>query len=61
MQRRDFLTSFASVGVVGASTLALAQMGRAQAAQTGGARYGRGPAIEGPYLDLRTGKGNQLA
>ncbi len=61
MQRRDFLTSFASVGVVGASTLALAQLGRAQAAQTDGARYGRGPAIEGPYLDLRTGKGNQLA
>jgi hypothetical protein len=24
-------------------------------------RYGYGPAIEGPYLDLRTGRGNQLA
>jgi len=24
-------------------------------------RYGRGAGIEGPYLDLRTGKGNQLA
>ncbi|MBM4197386.1 MAG: DUF1838 domain-containing protein [Gammaproteobacteria bacterium] len=23
--------------------------------------YGYGPAIEGPYLDLRTGRGNQLA
>ena len=26
-----------------------------------GARHGYGPAIEGPYLDLRTGRGNQLA
>ncbi len=24
-------------------------------------RYGHGPAIEGPYIDLRTGHGNQLA
>lgn len=24
-------------------------------------RYGHGPALEGPYLDLRTGRGNQLA
>ncbi len=24
-------------------------------------RYGKGPALEGPYLDLRTGRGNQLA
>ena len=28
---------------------------------SGGARYGYGPAIEGPYVDLRTGRGNQLA
>jgi hypothetical protein len=26
-----------------------------------GSSYGYGPAIEGPYLDLRTGRGNQLA
>ena len=28
---------------------------------SGGARYGYGPAIEGPFLDLRAGRGNQLA
>ena len=27
----------------------------------GTSKYGKGPALEGPYLDLRTGKGNQLA
>lgn len=30
-------------------------------AASGAARYGIGPALEGPYLDLRTGRGNQLA
>ena len=28
---------------------------------SGDAHYGYGPAIEGPFLDLRTGRGNQLA
>ena len=28
---------------------------------SGTSKYGKGPALEGPYLDLRTGKGNQLA
>ena len=61
LERRDFLKSFASVGVVGASTMALAAMSRQAQANVGAATYGYGPAIEGPYLDLRTGRGNQLA
>ena len=75
--RRQFIKDFASVGAVGAATMAMAQMGCAQ--QTGGdgaddsagaaqdsggaqaSRFGKGPALEGPYIDLRTGRGNQLA
>jgi hypothetical protein len=71
-QRREFLKSFASMGAVGASTLAAVACGRAGAPQNGvptagGARqaatslHGRGPALQGPYLDLSTGRGNQLA
>ena len=63
IQRREFLTSFASVGAIGAMTMALAACGRQQArAATGTSpKYGVGPALEGPYLNLRTGRGNQLA
>ncbi|MBL8225730.1 MAG: DUF1838 family protein [Chromatiales bacterium] len=57
--RRDVL-SFASVGALGASTLALMAAGQARAAATASSG-GTGPAIKGPYLDLTTGKGNQLA
>ena len=64
--RRDFVSSFATVGPLGAAALALAHGGSALAGGHGGApaatsRYGKGPAIEGPYLDLRTGAGNKLA
>ncbi len=56
--RRDVL-SFASVGALGASALALGAYSEKAAAMT--SMGGKGPAIEGPYLDLRTGKGNQMA
>ncbi|MCC5869234.1 MAG: DUF1838 family protein [Gammaproteobacteria bacterium] len=75
VQRRQFLQSFSSLGAVGAATLALAACGQRPAPGTGVAapaaaatpngflvsKGGRGPALEGPYLDLRTGRGNQLA
>ena len=65
-QRRIFLKSFASVGAVGASTLAAVACGRAgappgSAPAAASSLHGRGPALQGPYLDLRTGRGNQLA
>lgn len=64
--RRDFVTSFASVGPLGAAAFALMQAGPALGQAEAGAtmtrsRFGKGPALEGPYLDLRTGRGNQLA
>jgi Protein of unknown function (DUF1838) len=61
--RRDVL-SFASVGALGAATMAMNQMAQAHSHGEGApqaSKGGKGPAIEGPYLDLRTGKGNQLA
>jgi hypothetical protein len=60
--RREIL-SFASVGAVGAMTLALSQAGCASSGTAGRliSRNGKGAALEGPYLDLRTGRGNQLA
>jgi hypothetical protein len=60
IQRRELLGSFASVGALGAMTLAMGASGTARAAASA-SRGGRGPALEGPYLDLRTGRGNQLA
>ena len=61
-QRRDLLKSFASVGAFGAMSLAMGSMSReAQARMGEKSMYGVGPALEGPYLDLRTGRGNQLA
>ena len=67
--RRDLLGSFATVGPLGAMSLGMLQSGSALAAGNGStfpagfntSRYGQGPALEGPYLDLRTGKGNKLA
>ena len=67
--RRDLLNSFATVGPMGALSLAMLQAGPAFAGAHKGtgqapamaSRYGKGPALEGPYLDLRTGKGNKLA
>ncbi len=64
MQRRDFLKNgFAGVGVVGAAALAMSAFGekaRAGAHMSPGTAVG-GDALEGPYLDLHTGRGNQLA
>jgi hypothetical protein len=58
--RRDVL-SFASVGAAGATALALGAYSRSATAASGGSVGGRGPALEGPFLDLRTGRGNQMA
>ncbi len=58
--RRDLL-SIASAGAMGAATVALIHTGRAMAAGDLPGRAGRGPALEGPYLDLRTPRGNKLA
>jgi hypothetical protein len=61
-QRRDLLKSFASVGAFGAMTAAMGGMSQqAQAKLASNSKYGVGPALEGPYLNLRTGRGNQLA
>ena len=64
MQRRDFLKNgFASVGYAGALTMAmgaLSQRAEAGAHMQAGTAVG-GEALRGPYLDLLTGRGNQLA
>jgi hypothetical protein len=64
MERRDFLKNgFAGVGVAGAATLAMSAFGekvRAAEHMSPGTAVG-GDALKGPYLDLRTGRGNQLA
>ena len=61
--RRAFFETASGLGAALALGAGLA--GPALAATTPAAgrtsRYGKGPALEGPYLDLRTGKGNQLA
>lgn len=59
--RRQFLKSFATMGAAGAAALAMPEIGRAVAGSMGTSRFGRGPALDGPYLDLRTGRGNKLA
>lgn len=72
MNRRDLLSSFATLGPMGAAAAALTVAGCADGGDAGGpsvaaqpivsgvSRGGKGPALEGPYLDLRTGEGNQL-
>jgi len=62
-QRREFLKGFAGVGALGAATLALGAYGRQVRADSHekARAYGRGDAITGPYIDLTTGRGNQLA
>jgi hypothetical protein len=59
--RREFLKSFATAGAAGATAMAFGEMAGASTNMSMQSKYGRGPALEGPYLDLRTGKGNQLA
>ncbi|HPF26229.1 MAG TPA: DUF1838 family protein [Steroidobacteraceae bacterium] len=58
--RRDLLTS-AATGMSGAALLALSATAGAAARKTMQSHYGSGPGLKGPYLDLGTGKGNQLA
>jgi len=64
MKRREFLAnSFAGVGAAGAATFAFSAMGqqaRADSHMSPGTPVG-GAALRGPYLDLTTGPGNQLA
>ena len=65
-ERRDFLTTAGGVGgalAIGASGLASMTLGgpMAMASALTSSRYGMGPGLKGPYLDLSTGKGNQLA
>ncbi len=64
MQRRDFLKNgFAGVGYAGAAAMAMSAFGRraeAEAHMQAGTSVG-GAALRGPYLDLLTGRGNQLA
>ena len=64
--RRDFLTTAGGLGgalAIGASGLAGMTLGgpAAMAASAMTSRYGAGPGLKGPYLDLSTGRGNQLA
>ncbi len=65
-QRREFLETAGGVGAslaIGAA--GLATMGPLEAQAKASAllqsQYGVGPGLKGPYLDLTTGKGNQLA
>jgi hypothetical protein len=65
-ERRDFLTTAGGVGgalAIGASGIASMTLGgpMAMASALTTSRYGMGPGLKGPYLDLSTGKGNQLA
>ena len=64
MQRREFLKNgFAGIGAAGALGLALGAYGnkaQAGAHMRAGTSVG-GEALRGPYLDLLTGRGNQLA
>ena len=64
--RRAFLTTAGGLGgalAIGASGVAGMTLGgpAAMAASLTSSRYGRGPGLKGPYLDLSTGRGNQLA
>ncbi|MBM4191519.1 MAG: DUF1838 domain-containing protein [Gammaproteobacteria bacterium] len=64
--RRDFLTTAGGLGgalAIGASGVASMTLGgpMAMASALTSSRYGMGPGLKGPYLDLSTGKGNQLA
>ena len=64
-ERREFLTTAGGLGgalAVGGAGLASMTLGpTASAAALMSSKYGMGPGLKGPYLDLSTGKGNQLA
>jgi hypothetical protein len=59
--RRDFLHSTTALGMSGAAFAALSGMAHAKKTAAMNSLYGKGTGLEGPYLDLRTGRGNQLA
>jgi hypothetical protein len=65
LKRREFfetaggLGASLAIGAAGMAGLSGNAMGASKAAAT--SRYGVGPGIKGPYLDLTTGRGNQLA
>ena len=61
MKRREFLAnSFAGVGAAAFAFSAMGQQARADSHMSPGTPVG-GAALRGPYLDLTTGPGNQLA
>ncbi len=59
--RRDFLSSTTALGLSGAAFAALSGMAHAKKSVALTSMYGQGAGLHGPYLDLRTGRGNQLA
>ncbi len=62
-QRRALFQNAGALGAalaIGGAASATAVAASAQG-KLGPSRYGKGPGLEGPYLDLRTGRGNQLA
>ena len=68
LQRRGLIQTTGGLGAAlasgasGAAALSLSPSAAAAAAGTAGlSRHGTGPGLQGPYLDLRTGKGNKLA
>ncbi|MCP4925172.1 MAG: DUF1838 domain-containing protein [Gammaproteobacteria bacterium] len=60
-QRREFIHSFAGLGAMSAAAAAMGATGSTHAQTAASLAPARGDAIKGPYLDLTTGKGNQLA
>lgn len=58
--RRELIKSFAGVGAMSASILALGT-GASRAAGRVSSAQAQGDVLKGPYLDLTTGKGNQIA
>ena len=65
LERRDFL-KLASAGAAGASGLAMTLAGEQvlasdDAGTSAALGEAMGPGLDGPYLDLRTAAGNQIA
>jgi hypothetical protein len=64
-ERREFLTTASAGGAlaIGAAGVAGMTLGGPLASASAALHslHGRGPGLKGPYLDLSTGRGNQLA
>jgi hypothetical protein len=58
--RREFIRSFAGIGAMSAAMLAFGA-GGGRAAGLVSSAQAQGDVLKGPYLDLTTGKGNQIA